>query len=346
MNSIPTPEAGLPQSYWRRIRLASYLLAGGALLFILQVHLVPALISALLVHELVHVLAARLPKKIIINQKATLMAVLLLAAVIVGGLTALTLGLLAFLHSDAGSVPALMAKLAEILDRSRDAMPNAIRDLLPVDTENMRKDVVTWLRTHAEEMQHFGRAALHIAAQIIIGIILGVIAAIQEISNGKGGPLTRALGERLLNFTTAFRQVVFAQAKISAINAAATGVYLGIVLPLLGVHLPFVKTMIVLTFFFSLIPVVGNLISNTMIVLISLGHSAVVAVGSLIYLVAIHKIEYFLNARIVGSAIRARAIELLIAMLALEAAFGLAGVVLAPILYAYLKIELSLAGLV
>ena len=34
----------------------------------------------------------------------------------------------------------------------------------------------------------------------------------------------------------------------------------------------------------------------------------------------IHKLEYFLNARIVGTQIRARAWELLIAMLAMEAA--------------------------
>ena len=346
MSRTIIPEASLSPAFWRWIRVSAYVLAGIALIFILEVKLVPALISALLVHELVHVLARRLPTKIFASQKATLMAVLLLAAVIVGGLTALTLGLIAFLHSDAGSVPALMAKLAEILDRSRDAMPAAVRDYIPLDAEHMRNDVVTWLRTHAAEMQHFGQAALHIGAQIVIGIILGVIAAIQEIGGSKGGPLTRALGERMLNFTTAFRQVVFAQAKISAINALATAIYLGIVLPMLGVHLPFVKTMIVLTFVFSLIPVVGNLISNTMIVLISLGYSAAVAVGSLIYLILIHKVEYFLNARIVGGAIRARAIELLVAMLAMEAAFGLAGVVVAPILYAYIKIELSLAGLV
>jgi predicted PurR-regulated permease PerM len=58
----------------------------------------------------------------------------------------------------------------------------------------------------------------------------------------------------------------------------------------------------------------------------------------------IHKLEYFLNARIVGSQIAARAWELLLAMLVMEAAFGIPGVVAAPIYYAYLKRELSDAG--
>ena len=47
---------------------------------------------------------------------------------------------------------------------------------------------------------------------------------------------------------------------------------------------------------------VGNLISNTVIVVVSLSHSLDVAIGSLAFLVVIHKLEYFVNARIVGTA--------------------------------------------
>jgi len=94
------------------------------------------------------------------------------------------------------------------------------------------------------------------------------------------------------------------------------------------------------------LPVVGNLISNTVIVIVSLGYSIHVAIASLVFLVVIHKLEYFLNAKIIGSRIQSRAWELLIAMLAMEAAFGLAGVVAAPIYYAYVKAELAERGLV
>ncbi len=60
----------------------------------------------------------------------------------------------------------------------------------------------------------------------------------------------------------------------------------------------------------------------------------------------IHKLEYFFNARIVGSSINARAWELLVAMLIMEVAFGIGGLVVAPIYYAYLKRELSDRNLV
>ena len=91
---------------------------------------------------------------------------------------------------------------------------------------------------------------------------------------------------------------------------------------------------VVLTLFSWLIFVVG------------LSVSFGVAVAALVYLILIHKFEYFLNARIVGTQIRARAWELLIAMLFMEAAFGAAGLVAAPIYYAYLKRELSGARLI
>jgi len=78
---------------------------------------------------------------------------------------------------------------------------------------------------------------------------------------------------------------------------------------------------------------------------ISLSVSPQLAVASLVFLVVVHKLEYFLNARIVGGQIHARAWELLTAMLLMEAAFGVAGLVAAPIYYAYVKDELAARGL-
>jgi predicted PurR-regulated permease PerM len=101
-----------------------------------------------------------------------------------------------------------------------------------------------------------------------------------------------------------------------------------------------------ITFVAGLLPILGNLISNTVIFIVSLSQSLFVAVGSLAYLIVIHKLEYFLNARIIGGHIRARAWEMLIAMLVMEAAFGIAGLIAAPIYYAYVKDELRAKGLI
>ena len=81
--------------------------------------------------------------------------------------------------------------------------------------------------------------------------------------------------------------------------------------------------------------------ANTVITIVSLSHSWELAAVSLGYLVVIHKLEYFLNARIIGGQIQARAWEMLIAMLAMEAVFGVAGLIAAPVYYAYIKNELA-----
>jgi predicted PurR-regulated permease PerM len=197
------------------------------------------------------------------------------------------------------------------------------------------------LRTHADALQVVGQEAGRATAHIIIGMIIGGMLALRDavvIDHFK--PFSRALVGRSSLFSDAFRRVVFAQVRISAINTFFTAIYLALILPMAGIHLPLIKTMIAITFLVGLIPVVGNLISNAIIVIVSLSQSLGVAIASLVYLIVIHKFEYFLNARIVGGQIRANAWELLIAMLCMEATFGLMGVVAAPIYYAYIKAEL------
>jgi predicted PurR-regulated permease PerM len=176
-------------------------------------------------------------------------------------------------------------------------------------------------------------------------MILGAVIALQSVPEpGQLKPLAGALLIRVQRFVEAFRNIVFAQIKISLLNTTFTGIFLMGVLPLFDVHLPLTKTLILITFVAGLLPVVGNLISNTAIFVVGLSMSIWVALGALAYLIVIHKVEYFLNARIVGGQIKARAWELLLVMLVFEAAFGIAGLVAAPVYYAYLKSELKAQG--
>jgi predicted PurR-regulated permease PerM len=205
---------------------------------------------------------------------------------------------------------------------------------------------VDWLRQHAAELRAIGKEAGRALAHVLVGMIIGAMIATREALAGDAhGPLAAALADRAQRIAIAFRRIVFAQLRISLLNTAITALYLAVALPLFGVHLPLSKTLIAVTFFAGLLPVIGNLISNTVIVVVSLAHSPQTAIASLLFLILMHKLEYFLNARIVGSQIKASAWELLSAMLLMEAAFGLPGVVAAPIVYAWVKDELSSAGL-
>lgn len=330
--------------------ISAWILAALALFFVVKFGLLPALISGLLVFQLVHIItpyiAQRFPTRRPGNY-SKIWAVSILVFIIVSLLSFAGASLVAFLRSDASSITTLLAKMAQILEDSRKILPSWIIEHLPADAIAFKELVTVWLRTHADQLQLVGKEAGRVTVLILLGMIIGGIIALREaLTIDHYKPFARALAQRAHFFSDAFRRVVFAQIRISAVNTFFTGVYLAVVLPLMGVHLPLIKTMIAITFIVGLIPVVGNLISNTVIVVVSLSQSLGVAIASLIYLVLIHKFEYFLNARIVGTQIRANAWELLIAMLCMEAAFGLIGVVAAPIYYAYVKAELRARDLI
>ena len=329
-----------------RHEYAAWILAILGTLFILRFNLLPALIAGLLVYELVHVLfpffARRLPTK-----GAKGIAVALIALLVLGAIAAAGFAIVVFTRSEGGSLAALFAKMAEILESSRATLPQWLSTYLPSGVDEVRENVSDWLREHASELQLMGKETGVTLVHILIGMVIGAMVSMREaFGNSLRGPLARAIAERIYRMGEAFRRVVFAQVRISAINTLLTALYLAVLLPLFGVRLPLTKTMIAVTFVTGLLPVIGNLISNTMIFVVSLAHSPAVAVASLGFLIVIHKLEYFLNARIVGKQIRAKAWELLVAMLVAESVFGLAGLVAAPICYAWLKDELSSRGLI
>lgn len=336
----------LASAKFNAVVIASYVLAAAALLLVMHQGLLAALFSGLLVYSLVQLLAPKLGKKLV-GRRAQVVAVALLSCFIVAALTMGIWGAFRFLQSDAGRISVLLQKMADILEASRSQIPAWMATYIPVDAEALRDTLTGWLRAHALEARSMGSEAGRILAHILIGMIIGAMAALYDTTTTRSyKPLAAALHVRVVVLHEAFRNIVFAQVRIAAINAVLTGIYLIVILPLAGIELPLRKTMVVVTFLVGLLPVIGNLISNTILVIIGLSHSLHTAFGSLLFLMTIHKLEYFLNAKIIGHHIDARTWELLTAMLVMESIFGIPGVVAAPVFYAYIKKELSSRGLV
>ena len=329
-----------------RYTIAAWVLTGVALILILKLRLLPALLAGMLVYELVHVIAPTMNQHLS-NKRAKLIAVGLLSILVVALVTIAIIGALVFFRSDAGNLPALFARMAEIIDSSRAASAGMDGRKNAGQPGGSRGVAVRMVPRSRGRPESTGKDAGRGLAHALIGMVLGAMIALHEaMPIDTDRPLARELAERLTRLGDAFRRVVFAQVKISLINTALTGIYLALVLPAFGVNLPFKRTLIALTFITGLLPVLGNLVSNTVIVVVSLSTSPQVAISSLLFLVIIHKLEYFLNARIVGSRTECRAWELLLAMVVMEAAFGIPGLIAAPIYYTYLKAELSERGLI
>jgi len=339
--------APVPRPPSTAVRITTYVLASAALLLMLVLHLMPALFAGLLVYELVQSTAPLLGKRVP-GDRARMLVVALLGTIVVGLLVLLILSAVSFLRNEIGNPELLwQQQLMPLVEKAREQLPAAIVGWLPDSVDDLRVMALELTRKHSVSLQTVGKEAARVFVHILIGMVLGAIVALSRARPAhQVGPLAATLGARCQRLAEAFHNVVFAQIKISLLNTAFTAIFLLGVLPLLGIHLPLAKTLVVITFIVGLLPVIGNLISNTAITIAGLSISLGVGVAALGFLILIHKLEYFLNARIVGGQIRARAWELLIAMLAMEAAFGLPGLIAAPIYYAYLKSELEAEKLI
>ena len=144
-----------------------------------------------------------------------------------------------------------------------------------------------------------------------------------------------AIAERFRAFYQSFATVMGAQIIISTINTLLTAIFV------LAVRLPYSFVLVGATFLCGMLPVIGNLISNTIIIGVAFTISPRAALEALIFLVVIHKLEYFLNSKIIGHRIKNPLWLTLLALLLGERIMGIPGMILAPVVLNYLRMEAS-----
>lgn len=240
----------------------------------------------------------------------------------------------------------LLTQIIFIIDQLQQLLPYSIAKYLPESAHAIQTFLLETAKTYAPQLQLMGIHTLRGVGYVVIGGVIGGILALQLPHNPltHQKPLTQYFRQKFDELVAGFSDVFFAQVKISAINTILTSVYLLGILPAIGHPLPMPYTVVLITFVAGLFPVVGNLVSNVVIVVLSLTHGLIISIASLAWLVSIHKLEYFLNAQIIGNKIRATAWELLLFMLILESTFGIAGLISAPIIYAQIKRILTNRG--
>lgn len=312
----------------------------------LVMHTVPALLAGLLAFVLTRGLLAKLRARDFHNK---LRAHRLIAGVIVGIGSIAVLGAISFLVAGllgGESLREFMLTVADTIAQAKKYLPEAMNAHVPDSLLELRDMAASTLKAHVNAVFGLGATVLHSLLLTLIGWITGVLAAVGISSAAQADqPVFYATWHRQWSMlATAFKNVAWAQTKIAGINAVATGLFLMVVMPAFGWHLPYVKSLILATFVCGLLPVVGNLVSNTFICTLALTvafPAAVVAGG---FLIISHKLEYFLSARIQGHEIGAQAWELLIVLFAFERLFGPAGMVAAPVIYAYVKADFKRVG--
>lgn len=238
----------------------------------------------------------------------------------------------------------LSLKLVDTLATWRKLLPESWAAKLP-DDAGVKTILLDSLKSRAGYIAAVGKSWVFGAIQVIVGTVIGVLLYKDtQTAKKEGGLFSREITTRARAFIINFRNIITAQFFIAVCNTAFTALYLFIILPLFDVQMPYATALTILTFVVSMLPVVGNLVCNTVLALVSLSVGPGLAIASFVFLVVVHKVEYFINAWAVGGKTDISVWEILIAIFMGEAIFGVAGLVAAPLYYAYLKQELKQLG--
>ena len=215
------------------------------------------------------------------------------------------------------------------------------------DFQSLRQAVTDALSQEAHYLRNLANFAKSTAAILFFSVI-GIIAAgslffktgldphrgTHRVKNNLYSICCDEVSTRFRDFYRSFSTVMGAQITISLINAILTAIFV------VAVRLPYAPLVIAITFLCGLVPIVGNLVSNTIIVFLALTVSLKLGIGALVFLVGIHKLEYFLNSKIIGDRIRNPVWLTLIALIIGERLMGIPGLILAPVVLNYLRVEM------
>src|ERR1700758_2711814 len=215
------------------------------------------------------------------------------------------------------------------------------------DFESLKQAVIDALGQEAHYLRNVANFAKSTAAILFFSVI-GIIAAgslffktgldphrgTHRLKNNLYSICCDEVSTRFRDFYRSFATVMGAQITISLINTVLTAIFL------LAVRMPHAPLLIPVTLLCGLVPIVGNLVSNTIIVFVALTVSMKLAIFALLFLVLIHKLEYFLNSKIIGDRIRNPIWLTLIALIIGERLMGISGLILAPVVLNYLRVEM------
>lgn len=220
-------------------------------------------------------------------------------------------------------------------------------DLPFTDYTSLRQLGLTEVRERFANLGSYARDAVFVLVYVIIGIVVAVSIFFNARLGVEDDPHTaqdslyvltaREIAARFRNFYRSFAVVMGAQILISIINTGLTAVFL------YWAGFPFATVLVACTFLCGLLPIIGNIASNTLITGVAFTISPKMALGALVFLVSIHKLEYFLNSKIIGDRIKNPMWLTLLGLLVGEKLMGIPGMILAPIVLHYVKVESSKA---
>lgn len=270
---------------------------------------------------------------------ATKVSSFFVAAIPLLMLTALTITLSKVAPDLAADFKGIMERIVQAVQSGKSWLPPAMAEKIPAG-EALQQLLLSELQTRGGTLAAIGKDWAIGLLHVVVGGVIGVLIYLDSLKKNMTEGFSFELAQRAQAYIETFRNIIKAQFFIATVNTVFTAIYLFAILPVFDLSLPYSWALLAMTFVCSMLPVAGNLLVNTVLTLVSFSVGPAVALASLLFLVAVHKTEYFINAAVVGSNTKVATWEMLTAIFLGEAIFGLPGLVAAPLFYAYCKQEL------
>ena len=276
-----------------------------------------------------------------IKPRGNWLAVAIFLALLAGLAYALTY----FIHATVQALPNIAEKAVPVIIQW--ATDHRVK--LPfTDLDSLKDKAFAFARSQASHLGNFADFARGATTQFVY-LVVGCVVAIGLFLNPRldldhpSGALRHnmyslcceEISQRFAMFYRSFDMVMKAQLTISAIDTVLTGIFMACM------GLPHLVVAVGVTFLCGLIPVVGNLMSNTLVVALGFMVAPDKGLWALVFLVLIHQLEYLLNSKIIGKKIHTSVWLTLLALLLGERLMGITGMVLAPVVLHYIRMEAS-----
>lgn len=309
----------------------------------IEIHLLPALIAGMITFMLMEFSESVMKNSFKLGNKSRFCATLFISVLLMALISSGLVYLCSWIYHTFQNPTQITEEIKSIMEKVYYTLPSSISNVFPNDIVLLKNKALSFIQVHLETIKAFGKGTTHTLITVLLGMVIGImIAATKNVTeNISEKLLVKKIKERMRDLVDVFKHVIVAQFAIASFNTFMTFLFLVVLLPLLGIEFPFVKILICCTFIIGLIPILGNLVVNVLVFAVGLSVSFTAGIMALLFLIFIHKFEYFLNAKIIGSRIQAKAWELLLVMLIMETVFGLVGLIAAPIIYSYIKKELK-----
>ncbi len=248
--------------------------------------------------------------------------------------------------------------LVFFVNRAVVAFPDILDNLMPLalktakeyhinlpftDTDSLKAVVLKTVQEDWFDLGNYARNATRQLAFLLLGIVVSVSLFLNSkvdlarethfVKNNLYSLTTDEMTLRFRTFYQSFATVMGAQIAISTINTALTAIFL------MSAQMPYPRFLIIITFCCGLLPIIGNVISNSFIVSVAMTVSWKLALVSLVFLVVMHKLGYFLNSKIVGERTQTPMWLTLVGFIVGERLMGIPGMILAPVVLHYIKVE-------